>query len=158
VSVDAYLPSDYIYDSIQKIEIYKKVASIRSIAEAEDLGEELVDRFGDLPIAVENLLAVARLKTYGGDYGMEQISQKADDWTLKLAEVGRFDKKKLDQLCLKFENRFKLFDDASAGGPPYILLRGKGLSQEQKLELLEKFLEACKDALKLKGALQDVAQ
>jgi transcription-repair coupling factor (superfamily II helicase) len=160
ISIDAYLPSDYIYDSIQKIEIYKKVASIRTIAEAEDLGEELVDRFGDLPAAVENLLAVARLKTYGSDYGIEQISQKADDWTLKLAarEVGRFDKKKLDQLCLKFENRFKLFDEASAGGQPYILLRGKGMTQEQKLELLEKFLESCKDALKSKGALQDVAQ
>jgi len=159
LSLDAYLPSDYIYDSIQKIEIYKKVAGIRVLAEAEDLREELVDRFGDLPLAVENLLAVARLKTYGAEYGIEQISQKSDDWTVKLAarETGRIDKKKVDLLCLKFENRFKRFED-EGNGQPMILLRGQGLTAEQKLELLEKFFEGYQEALKSKGALQDVAQ
>ncbi|KAA2302067.1 transcription-repair coupling factor, partial [Clostridioides difficile] len=64
LSIDAYLPSDYIYDSIQKIEIYKKVAVIASFDDAMELEDELVDRFGDLPEAVINLLAVARMKVY----------------------------------------------------------------------------------------------
>ncbi|MBW7457103.1 transcription-repair coupling factor, partial [Paenibacillus sepulcri] len=86
MSIDAYLPSAYIYDSIQKIEIYKKVAALRSLEEAEDLREELVDRFGDLPQSVDNLLSVARLKVLGAACGIEQISGKGDDISLRFAE------------------------------------------------------------------------
>ncbi|GGG24625.1 transcription-repair coupling factor [Paenibacillus abyssi] len=159
ISMDAYLPSDYIYDSIQKIEIYKKVAAIRSLEESEDLREEMVDRFGDLPAAVDNLLTVARLKIYGREYGIELISQRGEDVTLRFAqqESDRVDKKKIDLLCLQFENRFKR--SVSTQEPHVILqLRGKGLSDEEKLALLEQFLLQCKEAIKSKGELQDVAQ
>src|SRR5690606_6045544 len=62
LGVDAYLPPDYIYDSVQKIEIYKKVAGSSSIEDVEDLFDELTDRFGDPPKAVLNLLSVARMR------------------------------------------------------------------------------------------------
>ncbi|UVI33505.1 transcription-repair coupling factor [Paenibacillus spongiae] len=157
MSIDAYLPSAYIYDSIQKIEIYKKVAVTRSLEEAEDLREELIDRFGDLPQAVDNLLAVARLKVFGAACGIEQISQRGDDLTLKFAESEkkRFDAKKIDRLCLQFENRFMRSNGQEAY--PFIQLRGKGLAIEQKLELLERFLMQYKDTIQSKGELQDVA-
>lgn len=54
----------------------QKVAAIRTLEEAADLHDELVDRFGDLPQAVFNLLSVARLKAYGAEYRIETISQK----------------------------------------------------------------------------------
>ncbi|RAP73339.1 transcription-repair coupling factor [Paenibacillus montanisoli] len=156
MSIDAYLPSAYIYDSIQKIEIYKKVASARTFEEVEDLREELVDRFGDLPQAVDNLLSVARLKVYGALLGIEQIGGKGEDFTLRFAEreKKRFDTKKVDMLCLQLENRFK----RSTGQEPYPLmqLRGKGLTVEQKLELLERFLTQYKDTIQSKGELQNV--
>ncbi|SDX84988.1 transcription-repair coupling factor [Paenibacillus sp. CF384] len=156
MSIDAYLPSSYIYDSIQKIEIYKKVASVRTFEEVEDLREELIDRFGDLPQAVDNLLSVARLKVYGAICGIEQIGGKGEDIALRFAEreKQRFDTKKVDMLCLQLENRFK----RSAGQEPYPLmqLRGKGLSVEQKLELLERFLMHYKDTIQSKGELQNV--
>jgi len=157
MSIDAYLPSAYIYDSIQKIEIYKKVAALHSFEEADDLREELVDRFGDLPQSVDNLLSVARLKVFGTVCGIEQISGKGDDITLRFAEreKQRFDNKKVDQLCLQLENRFK----RSTVQEPYPLvqLRGKGLVMEQKLELLERFLTHYKETIQSKGELQDVA-
>ncbi|SFT28574.1 transcription-repair coupling factor [Paenibacillus sp. BC26] len=156
MSIDAYLPSSYIYDSIQKIEIYKKVASVRAFEEVEDLREELIDRFGDLPQAVDNLLSVARLKVYGAICGIEQIGGKGEDIALRFAEreKQRFDTKKVDMLCLQLENRFK----RSTGQEPYPLmqLRGKGLSVEQKLELLERFLMHYKDTIQSKGELQNV--
>jgi transcription-repair coupling factor (superfamily II helicase) len=159
ISMDAYLPSDYIYDSIQKIEIYKKVASVRAAEETDDLREELTDRFGDLPTAVENLLAVARLKVYGREYNIEQISQKGDDLSLRFAaqERNRIDTRKTDQLCLEFENRFKRIV-VGEGSNPTLILRGKGLSDEDKLALMERFLLQYKEVLKSKGELQDVAQ
>ncbi|MGO4181931.1 transcription-repair coupling factor [Paenibacillus sp. TAF43_2] len=155
ISVDAYLPSDYIYDSIQKIEIYKKVAAIRTFEEADDVIDELVDRFGDLPQAVSNLLAVARLKVYGTMYGIEQLSGKGDDLLLRYAasEKRRIDRKKVDQLCLKHENRFKQGSEQEPN--PSILLRAKGLNMEQKIHMIEQFLQAYKDVLLYKDELQD---
>lgn len=156
VSVDAYLPSDYIYDSIQKIEIYKKVAAIRTFEESDDVIDELVDRFGDLPQAVSNLLAVARLKVYGTLYGIEQISGKGDDLILRFAagEKRRIDRKKVDQLCLKLENRFKQGSEQEPN--PSVLLRGKGLNMEQKIHMTEQFLQGYKDVLLNKEELQNV--
>lgn len=155
ISIDAYLPSEYIYDSIQKIEIYKKVSVIRTLEESDDLVAELIDRFGDLPQAVENLLAVARLKVYGSMYGIEMISQKGDDLNLRFAasEKPRIDRKRVDQLCLKHENRFK--QGSAQESNPSIMLRGKGLTTEQKLRMLEQFLDEYSGAVEPKGQLQN---
>ncbi|MEC0248384.1 transcription-repair coupling factor [Paenibacillus chitinolyticus] len=154
--LDAYLPSDYIYDSMQKIEIYKKVANIRSFAEAEDLDEELVDRFGDLPPAVSNLLAVARLKVYGAEYKIESISQKGDDYQIKISpdETERLDGQKLFTISNGFDGRVKLI----AGPQIHVHIRGKGLSPEDTIALVERFLLQYREALKTKGELQNATQ
>ena len=62
----------------------KKWPPFVRLEEAADLHEELVDRFGDLPQAVFNLLAVASLKVYGSEYRIETISQKGDDYLIKM--------------------------------------------------------------------------
>ncbi|WNR44770.1 transcription-repair coupling factor [Paenibacillus roseipurpureus] len=156
IQLDAYLPSDYIYDSMQKIEIYKKVAAIRTLEEAADLHDELVDRFGDLPQAVFNLLTVARLKAYGSEYRIETISQKGEDYLIKvhIDQNGRLDGQKLLALSKGFDGRIKLNADPQL----LIVIRVKGLKPEASIELLEKFLVQYKDVLKTKGELQDVAK
>ncbi|AFC33716.1 Mfd [Paenibacillus mucilaginosus 3016] len=156
IQLDAYIPGDYIYDSVQKIEIYKKVAGIQTLEEAAELHDELVDRFGDLPEAVHNLLLAARLKVYGAQYAIETISQKGLDYELKIHpdQNGNLDGQKLFELSAEFENRVKLI-----GGPQIIVeLKGKGLTPEQSIETLERFLVQYKRALKSKGELQDVAK
>lgn len=156
LSVDAYLPSDYIYDSIQKIEIYKKVAALRTFEEAEELSEELVDRFGDLPPAVEHLLAVARLKIYGRLYGIEVISQKGEDISVKIAasQTDQIHREKLASLGNQFDKRIR-FDQ----GPSIIMnVRCKGLDDSQIMQLLEDVLKNAKEAFKTKGELQDVVK
>ncbi|GFZ99690.1 transcription-repair-coupling factor [Paenibacillus marchantiophytorum] len=156
IQLDAYLPSDYIYDSMQKIEIYKKVAAIRTLEEAADLHDELVDRFGDLPQSVFNLLSVARLKAYGSDYRIETISQKGEDYLIKvhIDQNGRLDGQKLIALSKGFDGRIKLNADPQL----QIVIRCKGLKPEASIELVEKFLVQYKDVLKTKGELKDVAK
>jgi transcription-repair coupling factor (superfamily II helicase) len=156
INLDAYLPSDYIYDSMQKIEIYKKVAAVRTLEEAADLHEELVDRFGDLPLAVHNLLAVARFKVYAAAYRIETISQKGDDFLIKIHtdQNGKLDGQKLFSLSNQFDGRIKLV----AGSQILINVRCKSLKPEESIDLVEKFLVQYKDALKTKGELQDVAK
>ncbi|MDB5052391.1 MAG: Mfd [Bacilli bacterium] len=156
LQIDAYLPSDYIYDSMQKIEIYKKVVNLTSLEEVADLHEELVDRFGDLPIAVENLLAVARIKVYGSMYAIESISQKGDDYQIKIHsdQNGNLEGKKLVALSSHFEGRIKIIPGAHI----LIEILCRGLSSEQSIQLLEKFLSKYQEVLKTKGELQNVAK
>lgn len=156
LNIDAYLPADYIYDSIQKIEIYKKVAGLSSLEEVEELRDELIDRFGEPPLAVLQLLAVSRLKWYAKQYGFEALTQRGDEVTMKVypqAESG-LDRKKLAMLAAKIDRRFSI--DRNVNGP--IKLNARGLDAMQLLMKLEEFMQGAKDAIKSKGELQDVAK
>lgn len=60
--IDAYIPTSYIKNEYQKLDIYKRISSIENEEEYLDMQDELMDRFGDIPKPVENLLRVAALK------------------------------------------------------------------------------------------------
>jgi transcription-repair coupling factor (superfamily II helicase) len=145
-TVDAYLPGEYIYDSAQKIEIYKKVAGIKTLEEASDLFDELTDRFGDPPLPVQNLLAVARLKAYGAMYGIESISTKGDDFLVRMGpeQNERIDGQKLFALGNRYGKTVKLVPGAQI----VIQMNRKGKTMEQALQSLESFLEEYREVLK----------
>ncbi len=60
--IDAYIPSSYIRNEYQKLDIYKRISGIENEEEHMDMQDELMDRFGEIPKSVENLLLVASLK------------------------------------------------------------------------------------------------
>ncbi|MFH2012480.1 MAG: transcription-repair coupling factor [Pseudomonadota bacterium] len=62
IKIPAYIPEDYIRDTNQRLIAYKRLASITSDDEAENIKRELADRFGNIPLLVENLLDVVRTK------------------------------------------------------------------------------------------------
>ncbi|NQP53569.1 transcription-repair coupling factor [Streptococcus suis] len=64
LQIDAYLPSDYIGDQRQKIEIYKRIKNIDSRVNYQELQEELIDRFGEYPDVVAYLLEIGLLKSF----------------------------------------------------------------------------------------------
>lgn len=146
LTVDAYLPGEYIYDSAQKIEIYKKVASLRSFEEENELADELTDRFGDMPQPVLNLLAVARLKIYGAQYGIETISAKGDDLvvTIRPEENERIDGQKLFALSNRFERKLKLVP----GQQIVMHMNRKGLPMDDAVRHLENLLQQYGGVLK----------
>jgi len=72
--VEAFIPDSYIPDLNQKVEIYKRIAGLASLAELGELEEELVDRFGDLPGPVQNLMAVAKIRVLAGRLKVKTIN------------------------------------------------------------------------------------
>lgn len=74
VKIDAYIPPKYIGNELQKLNIYKRIASIENITEYQDMQDELTDRFGDIPTPVENLLKVSLLKSAAHEAGIIEIS------------------------------------------------------------------------------------
>lgn len=63
LEVDAYIPASYIVNEQQKLDIYKRIAGVETESESEDMKGELLDRFGEVPKSVDNLLRIALLRT-----------------------------------------------------------------------------------------------
>ncbi|AOV06306.1 transcription-repair coupling factor [Sporosarcina ureilytica] len=76
LSMTAYIPEEYIRDSFQKIQMYKRVQAIDSEEDYTELVDEMIDRFGDLPFEADLLLRVARLKVWGRIAGVESIKKQ----------------------------------------------------------------------------------
>ncbi len=62
LDVDAYIPSEYIVNEAQKLDIYKRIAGIGSREEADDMTEELLDRFGTVPESASNLIRISLIR------------------------------------------------------------------------------------------------
>ena len=71
VHVNAYLPAEYVTGDRQRLEVYKRIASIRTAEQRDDIEDELIDRFGDEPQCVANLVAVAYLKALCMSLGID---------------------------------------------------------------------------------------
>lgn len=78
LGIEAYLPDDYVSDSRQKIELYKRLKEARSEASAAELQDDLIDRFGDYPQPVANLLAVAHLKRLADTAQLDKVVRLGD--------------------------------------------------------------------------------
>jgi transcription-repair coupling factor (superfamily II helicase) len=96
LEVEAFIPDDYISDQRQKIEIYKRVKQLDSRRAYEDLQSELIDRFGDYPVAVGNLLDIGLLKFFSDEALLDAI---------------RFDRLGTTIVMSKEANRFYLAQD-----------------------------------------------
>lgn len=88
VEVDAYIPDSYVNDQRQKIELYKRVRSISGEDEFEELQDELIDRFGDYPQEVDDLLVIGLIKYYSERTLIEMIKQTQNVVSLTFSEQG----------------------------------------------------------------------
>ncbi|MCL2816304.1 MAG: hypothetical protein FWD23_17050, partial [Oscillospiraceae bacterium] len=62
IAVDAYIPNRYVESELLRIEIYKRIAAVENKDDADDLKDELTDRFGEIPKPVENLIDIALIR------------------------------------------------------------------------------------------------
>jgi len=75
ITLDAYIPGTYITHEQSKIDIYKRLRSADSIEAVEDIEDELIDRFGEYPEEVDNLIQLVRVKVYALMYGIYQVKE-----------------------------------------------------------------------------------
>lgn len=73
INVSAFIPESYIFDEVTKLTIYKKIAAISDTADFNDVKEELIDRFGDIPRPVWNLLRVAYARAMAEDMDIRRV-------------------------------------------------------------------------------------
>lgn len=86
LDINAYIPDSYLADGNLKIEIYKRIAAARSLSELDELRAELLDRYGRIPAALNNLLLLGGLKTYTRALGIAAVSRKGSQIIMRLAQ------------------------------------------------------------------------
>ncbi len=76
LAVDAYIPESYMKSSAQRMDAYKKIASIETDEDVKDITDELFDRYGKLPRAVSDLVAISQIRVLGRRCGLTKIESK----------------------------------------------------------------------------------
>ncbi|MBD5514667.1 MAG: transcription-repair coupling factor [Lachnospiraceae bacterium] len=76
LEADAYIPPSYIVNEVQKLDIYKRIAGIENEKECDDMREELLDRFGEIPKSAENLLRIALMRSHAHKLYMPEVKGK----------------------------------------------------------------------------------
>ena len=104
----------------QLLELYLKIAIFRSEADADDVLDELIDRYGDPPRQVNNLIAVAVLRSLCAQNGIAELTQKGSNLVFALK---RFELRQVSALCAS--DRWKGRVLFSAGEKPALTLRLK---------------------------------
>ena len=133
LTVDAFLPEEYIPDPAGRIEAYKRIAAIETPGDAEDVLDELIDRYGDPPKSVQGLVDVSLVRVTAARAGITEIVQRGSQLVLYSSVVGP---KQLGKAMEELPNRVQY----SGIGRPCITVRlNRG---EAPLVLLRDFLAA----------------
>ena len=77
LTLDAYLPVDYVRDEIERVDLYRRASGVHTLAELDDLAEELSERFGEPPEPALNLLGLSRIKLLAREVGATAVNYRS---------------------------------------------------------------------------------
>lgn len=140
IKVDAYIDNKYISNELQKIEIYKKIASIEDDEDLLDIQDELLDRYGDMPDPVKNLIQVSYIKALARKLNIVSVSEKDNSVIFKIRDGKNIILDVIKKLIAKYKNQI-LFN---AGTSPYILYRNAARDRNKLLENIKIILHDIK--------------
>ncbi|MGV3488445.1 MAG: transcription-repair coupling factor [Tuberibacillus sp.] len=144
IEADAYIPDSYISDSLQKIEMYKKLKAVDSFEELDDLEEEMVDRFGDYPREVRDLLMITKMKVIAENLQIEKITEEKDAFKVLFTEQGS---KSIDSFRL-FERVSEYGREASLGTDGEKIKLTRYAREKSVSDNLEKLLDILENIYK----------
>jgi transcription-repair coupling factor (superfamily II helicase) len=104
---DAFVPYSYIKNESLKMDIYKRIAGIETNEEYEDMQDELIDRFGDIPLQVENLLQVVLLKAAAHKVYITEISGTKDKLRIMMWNQAKIDVERIPILVREYKGRLR---------------------------------------------------
>ena len=141
LQVPAHIPESYISSNAQRLEVYRRIADIRTMEDSFDVYDELIDRFGEPPAAVQGLIDVALLRNMAADCGIYEVKQQQDSLLLYQRQL---DLEVGSRMSAALKGRVMI----NAGPKPYFALKIRsGLTPLDTLrEALDAALPAEKEA------------
>lgn len=139
LNVTSYIPDDYIKDSSQKIEIYQNIALCKNEEDIQNVIDEIIDRYGNMPKELENLLSIARIKYLAKDLQIIKINQRQENivFTFEGGE-NKYDIVKLIEI---YKEKIKF----SPGIKTMITLKIKEIEEQKILNSVTEFLKELKN-------------
>lgn len=143
LDVDAYIPASYIVNETQKLDIYKRIAGIENSKERDDMRDELLDRFGEIPKSVDNLLRIALIRVAAHKLYLAEIKGKKERILLTFCPDADVDPLKIPELLRKYGQSLAF----TAYGTPFFTYKYKktGLAEKDAEVLLGKTEELLED-------------
>ncbi len=140
IKCDAYIPEKYVESSAQRMGLYKKIAAIECEEDREDVLDELIDRYGEAPKSVTNLLTIARVRSTAQKCGIVSIIEEQAIVKIKCNSV---DYLIWHELSNEFRGRLRL----GGGDSPSVNFKKQSEDNipELLLKLFEKYCEIVKE-------------
>ncbi|NLZ48351.1 MAG: transcription-repair coupling factor [Clostridiales bacterium] len=136
LNIDAYIPTNYIEDEVQKIEVYKKIAAISGFDDFMDVKDELEDRFSEIPQPVYNLMDIAYLRSLGKKLGIVEIKEKGNEVYFYFKDKDKLKDVMIRALMEKYSKKivFKL------GDRPAVAYKIQDVKKEDLLGIFKEML------------------
>lgn len=150
LDVDAYIPASYIVNEYQKLDIYKRIASVENGTECDDMREELLDRFGGIPKSANNLLRISLLRVTAHELFITEVKGKVENIKITMHPTAPV---KLEMVPVLLD-RFCGALTFNTKGTPFFVLKYKkyGLVEKDEELLLQKTTELLEEMRVLYGA------
>lgn len=133
LDINAFIPAAYVRNEYQKLELYKRISAIESKDEMEDMTDELIDRFGELPRSVYNLLYVAWLKALAHEACMTDVKQRGEKIFFEMKPDANVDVDLIGDVLKEFRGELSL----RAGNIPVFVLDVEHIKKTKRLEKIE---------------------
>ncbi len=145
-NIDAYIPPSYIRNEVQKLEIYKRISAIEDHEDAMDMQDELIDRFGDIPRPVENLLEIALLKSLAHQAYVTELSGNRQEVRLTMYGKAPVRAEEIPALVKHYAGALK-FTASDQPGFTFMDRKKENKDGRQMLEKVKILLNAIKELL-----------
>ena len=141
LDVNAYIPSEYIFNEEQKLDMYKRIAGITTEKEKEEIKDELIDRFGNVPLSAENLLRISLIRARAHELYMTEVRSGEGQLTFVFKPDAKLDGAKIPDVMLNVGKNLKF---SQYGKPSFIYKYEKEILAEKEeaqiLSLTEELL------------------
>lgn len=146
MKIDAYIPVSYIDDEVQKLDIYKKIASIASEKDYYDVQEEIEDRYGTMPSSVHNLMEIALVKWMANELDIILVAEAGKELLFRFKKDARLNPEYLPEVLNLYPRKMKF----TAGTEPTIRVDSADVTKKLVLDYIKNILQAIK---KLKNGI-----
>lgn len=133
LNIAANINKDFVSRGEERMDLYRRMAAIREQADADDLLDEIIDRYGDPPKGVLNLIDVALLRANARKLGVKDIRQKAGDVLFTFAN---WNLEAISSLCAEAEYKARVQFVASAKEPTIRLKLASGVDSLKQSKVL----------------------
>ena len=134
MNISSYIPDEYIFESSQKIEVYQNIALCKTEEDIQNVLDEVLDRYGETPRELNNLIEVSRIKMMCKEKNIIKVSQRGKNIVFTFNNK-KFDLSIIEKLLKIYENKIKF-----SPGNPYITLQVSSAENDILIKEVKEFI------------------